>query len=109
MVVRVNPVQARRLIDSGSVQVVDVREPSEWSRGHIPGAQFVELAAVRSDPGHAVPRDGILFVCAGGVRSETAARHAIASGATRVYSLIGGTSSWMKAGLPIVNELSVAV
>ena len=109
MVVRVNPQQARQLIESGSVQVVDVRDPAEWGRGHIAGASFVELATVRSDPQKSVPRDGVLFVCAGGVRSETAARHAIAAGATRVYSLVGGTSSWLKAGLPLVNELSVAV
>lgn len=109
MVVRVNPRQARELIESGAVQVVDVRDPSEWGRGHIEGAKLVELSAIREDARGNVPGDDILFVCAGGVRSETAARHAIAAGAKRVYSLVGGTSSWLKAGLPLVNELSVAV
>jgi len=43
------------------------------------------------------------------VRSQTAARYATERGVTRVYSLTGGTQSWMKAGLPLANELSVAV
>ncbi len=108
MVVRVNPEQARKLIDSGSVEVIDVREPAEWARGHIPGARLLELAKVRSEAA-SLPREGVLFVCAGGVRSQTAARHALERGVTRVYSLTGGTQSWIKAGLPLANELSVAV
>lgn len=109
MVIRVNPEQARKLIEAGSVEVIDVREPGEWARGHIPDARLLELAALRADPRVSLPRDGVLFVCAGGVRSQTAARIAIERGVTHVYSLTGGTSSWMKAGLPLANELSVAV
>jgi rhodanese-related sulfurtransferase len=108
MVVRVNPEQARKLIESGAVEVIDVREPAEWARGHVPGARLVELAAVRSGAA-SLPADSILFVCAGGVRSQTAARYALERGVTRVYSLTGGTQSWIKAGLPLANELSVAV
>lgn len=110
MVIRVNPEQARKLIESGEVEVVDVREPGEWARGHIHGARLVELATVKSDPPRAnLPREGVLFVCAGGVRSQTAARYATERGVTRVYSLTGGTSSWIKAGLPLTDEMSVAV
>jgi len=109
MVIRVNPEQARKLIADGSVVVVDVREPAEWARGHIPEARLVELATVRADPRAVLPSEGVLFVCAGGVRSQTAARYATERGVTRVYSLTGGTQSWMKAGLPLANELSVAV
>jgi rhodanese-related sulfurtransferase len=109
MFARLNPVSAQALIESGAVEVVDVREPEEWSRGHIPGARLVSLAALRSDPKTHIPRDGVLFVCAGGVRSQTAARIAVEQGFTRIYSLTGGTVSWVKAGLPLTSELSVAV
>ncbi len=80
MVIRVNPEQARKLIEAGSVEVIDVREPGEWARGHIPDARLLELAALRADPRVSLPRDGVLFVCAGGVRSQTAARIAIERG-----------------------------
>jgi rhodanese-related sulfurtransferase len=110
MFVPVKPRQAEELIASGSVEVVDVREVAEWQRGHIAGARPVTLAELRADQGgNLLPRDGVLFVCAGGVRSQTAARIAVELGLKRVYSLVGGTQSWGKAGLPLVTELSVAV
>jgi len=109
MVIRVNPAQAQKLIEEGSVVVVDVREPSEWARGHIPSAQLIELATVKSNAKAVLPDEGVLFVCAGGVRSQTAARYATERGVKRVYSLTGGTQSWSKAGLPLSSELSVAV
>ena len=96
-------------MDAGTVEVIDVRDPSEWSRGHVPGARLVTLATLRTDPSANLPKDGVLFVCAGGVRSETAARIAKEHGLTRVFSLIGGTQSWMKAGYELTSELSVAV
>jgi rhodanese-related sulfurtransferase len=109
MFVPVNPMQARELIASGHVDVVDVRDPAEWGSGHVPGARLVTLAMLRADPRANLPRDGVLFVCAAGVRSQTAARIAADIGLSRVYSLSGGTRSWLKAGLPLANELSVAV
>jgi adenylyltransferase/sulfurtransferase len=109
MVVNVTPQRAWELISKGEVEVVDVRDPGEWEKGHIPGARLVPLAQVRAGAGKALPPSGILFVCAGGVRSQTAARIALEQGITRVFSVIGGTSSWIKAGLPLTTPLQVAV
>jgi rhodanese-related sulfurtransferase len=108
MVVSVSPARAHEMICQGEVEVVDVRGVSEWERGHVPGARLLSLEEVRSNPG-ALPREGVLFVCAGGVRSQTAARAALEHGVQRVYSLAGGTLSWIKAGLPLETPLDVAV
>ncbi len=94
---------------SGEVDVVDVRDPREWSGGHIPGARLVPLEQLRASPNTAIPRDKVVFICAAGVRSQTAARVAASLGHTMIYSLNGGTRAWVKAGLPLVHELSVAV
>lgn len=109
MVRSVSPQQAHDLISRGEVEVIDVREPSEWSTGHLASARLVPLAQFRANPKAALPRDGVLFVCAAGVRSETAARLAASSGFSKVYNLSGGTRNWVKAGLPLAQELSVAV
>jgi rhodanese-related sulfurtransferase len=108
MVVNVSPQQARELIESGSVEVIDVRAAAEWERGHVPGARLMSLDEVRANPAR-LPREGVLFVCAGGVRSQTAARVALQHGITRVYSLMGGTLSWQKAGFSLAMPLDVAV
>lgn len=104
MVHKVTPQQAQALIANGHLDVVDVREPSEWSTGRLPGARLVPLGELRAHPKESLPRDGIMFVCAAGVRSETAARLALQSGLTQVYNLGGGTRSWAKAGLPLIQD-----
>jgi rhodanese-related sulfurtransferase len=103
------PLQAQELISHGDVDVVDVRDPTEWAGGRIAGARLVPLEQLRAAPRAALPRDNVLFVCAAGMRSQTAARVAQAQGLARVYSLTGGTRGWVKAGLPLVQDLSVAV
>jgi rhodanese-related sulfurtransferase len=109
MVVNVTPQQAWELISKEEVEVVDVRELAEWEQGHVPGARLIPLSQLRASPRKSLPEAGILFVCAGGVRSQTAARIASDHGISRVYSVIGGTASWIKAGLPLATPLSVAV
>jgi rhodanese-related sulfurtransferase len=109
MVTSINPHQAHELISRGEVEVIDVRDPGEWSGGHIAGARLVPLGQLRSNPKAVLVRDGVVFVCAAGVRSQSAARIAATLGLERVYNLTGGTRAWVKAGLALVNDISVAV
>jgi rhodanese-related sulfurtransferase len=104
MVQTITPQEASELISRNEVDVVDVREPNEWSGGHLAGSRLVPLAQFRKDPKQSLQRDGIIFVCAAGMRSETAARLAVQSGLTHVYNLRGGTKNWVKAGLPLVQD-----
>lgn len=88
----------------GQLDVVDVREPREWSSGHLPGSRLVPLAKLRTAPKALLQRDGVIFVCAAGVRSQAAAKLAEANGLTHVYNLSGGTQSWVRAGLPLAHD-----
>jgi rhodanese-related sulfurtransferase len=106
MVHSVTAVQAYELLARGEVEVVDVREPAEWSVGHIPGARLVPLEQIRATPKAVLPRDGVIFVCASGMRSQTAARFATQAGHATIYNLSGGTRAWISAGLPIEQGLS---
>jgi rhodanese-related sulfurtransferase len=101
MVQFIHPSQAQSLIESGEVDVIDVREPHEWASGSLPGARLISLRLFKSNPQAALLQDGVIFVCAAGVRSEVAARLAVQSGLSNVYSLSGGTKAWVKAGLPL--------
>ena len=108
MIQELSPKQAQELMARGEVEVVDVREPHEWSAGHIAGASHVPLARFRADPKGSLARDGAIFVCAAGVRSQTAARLAQSPGIETVYNLSGGTRAWVNAGLPLVREATAA-
>jgi len=74
MINPIGPEQARELIAQGKLDVGDVREPGEWSSGHLPGSRLVPLGRLRASPRETLPRDGIIFVCAAGIRSQTAAK-----------------------------------
>lgn len=97
----IGPQELEALIAAGEVTVIDVREASEWMTGHIPAARHVPLAQVRAAPGN-LPRAHVVFVCARGARSASAAEVAEAAGVTDVYSLAGGTGAWIAARLPVI-------
>jgi rhodanese-related sulfurtransferase len=99
--------QAFELLSQLDLDIVDVRETGEWATGHLPGARLVPLSQLRDAAQASLPRDGVLFVCAAGVRSETAARLALQNGLTKVYNLAGGTRGWERAGLPLVKDADV--
>jgi rhodanese-related sulfurtransferase len=89
----------------GRVQVVDVREPEEFTGelGHVGGALLVPLDALeRRLPklvGY-VDRD-VVLVCRAGARSGSAAAMLRRAGFRRVHNLDGGMLAWHAAGLPV--------
>ena len=99
--VRVDVMAAKKLIDGGTVEIIDVREPNEYAEGHIPGVTLVPLARLLANPQNYIKRDNILFVCAAGQRSALACEMAAAIGYESLYNLEGGTTAWARAGLPI--------
>ena len=98
---RIQPDEARSLIDSGQATVVDVREPWEYANGHIPNAKSVPLAKILGAPAQNVTEDNVIFVCEVGQRSAVAAEVAASLGKDRLYNLEGGTSAWRELGYPI--------
>jgi rhodanese-related sulfurtransferase len=97
--------EAKRLIASG-VRVIDVRQPDEWNRGHIPEAELVPLNGIYSF-GKAlkdlnVPEDGeVIFVCAMGQRSASASEIALVAGLKKVYNLANGMNGWVARRYPV--------
>jgi len=80
--------------------VLDVREPSEYAAGHIAGSTLIPLHQL-SNRMSELPKDReIICVCASGSRSGSAARQLMSNGYT-VLNLSGGTSRWVRAGLPV--------
>lgn len=100
---RISAETAKQIIENGGVVVVDVREQAEWDQGHIPKALHVPLNTLMSRPREALQQDGIIFVCAEGVRSAVACEVAAAIGRKQLYNLEGGTIAWRKQGYPLVK------
>jgi rhodanese-related sulfurtransferase len=108
MVENISPRDAATLISTIDIDVIDVREHREWLTGHVAGARLVPLDQFRADPDQVLARDrAVLFICARGVRSLTAAKLAERLGYTRLYNLDGGTQGWTRDGLPLQLDAAI--
>ena len=99
----VDPAAVREQVGNGAV-VVDVREPEEWSAGHIPGAVHVPKSYLESRIEGAVPDRGkhVVLYCASGNRSAWAARTLIEDlGYEHVESMTGGFTLWKDRGYDV--------
>ena len=89
------------------VVLLDVREPTEWSAGHIGGAVHVPMNEVpqrlQYDPGPLTPDASIVVVCKVGGRSAHVTAWLRANGYD-ARNLDGGMLAWAGAGRPMISE-----
>ncbi|MHB8620273.1 MAG: rhodanese-like domain-containing protein [Chloroflexota bacterium] len=98
---RIDVHEAQRMMQQGGVRVIDVREPHEYAGGHVPQAELIPLGQILARPQDHIRNDEkTIFVCGVGQRSAVAAEMAAAVGATDIYNMEGGTSEWIRQGLP---------
>ena len=98
----VEAVKAR--LDSGEqFHLVDVREESEYARGHLPGAVHIGKGVIERDIEAKAPdvSTAVVLYCGGGYRSVLAADAMLKMGYTNVISMDGGWREWNNAGYPI--------
>jgi adenylyltransferase/sulfurtransferase len=78
------------------VYLLDVREPQEWSAGHLAGATHIPMRQVPAQLAE-IPRDrDIVVYCRSGARSANVQQFLKANGITRVKNLIGGLMAWRR-------------
>ena len=83
----------------GDTVLIDVREPVEYAREHIVGAQLMPLCTV--DAAQLPKGKRIVLCCASGNRSQTAARRLAIPG---LVQLEGGLFAWKAHGFPTVKK-----
>jgi hydroxyacylglutathione hydrolase len=87
-------------IGAGRGAVLDVRAPSEWAHGHLPGATNIPLGELE-DRLDQLPRERPLVVhCQTGARAAIAASLLVAAGVQDVRLYSGGYAEWSAAGQP---------
>jgi rhodanese-related sulfurtransferase len=84
------------------VQVLDVRERSEWEAGHLPRSVHVPYHDLRRMPDGIDPERAIAVICSSGQRSAVAASLLLRLGARRVAHVAdGGVGTWRARGWPV--------
>ena len=106
---RISPADAQRMIDSGEVVVVDVRDGTEvQATGKVPGALTIsrgllEFKADAESPTREPqlqPGKPVILYCASGGRSALAGKTLQDMGYEKVFNL-GGFKDWAEAGMPV--------
>lgn len=104
---RVNEVdvqQVKRWMElSRPFVLVDVREESEWAKGHLPSAQYLGRGILERDIETRYPEldTPLVLYCGGGFRSVLAADNLQQMGYRDVISMDGGYRGWVESGYPI--------
>jgi rhodanese-related sulfurtransferase len=84
------------------VQVLDVREQSEWDAGRIPDSVPAPYHDLRALPEAIDPSRPVAIICSSGQRSAIAASLLRRHGADRVVHVAdGGVGTWREHGWPI--------
>ena len=109
MVANISPKQLVEVLANPNAHLIDVRDHSEWDSGHVDGALSIPLEQLRADPDHELPQGATLvFICAKGTRSLTAAKLVERLGYASIYNVEGGTAACARAGLPLVTAMRAA-
>jgi len=98
--------EAVRLMNDDNVVVLDVREDSEYSSGHIRNSIHIPISSLpkRINELDKQKNKTILAYCRSGNRSNTACRTLSKHGFEHVSNLAGGIMSWTSSDLPISKK-----
>lgn len=105
-VANLSALEAVNLINRNHALVLDVREASEFSSGHIVDAKHIPLAALpeRLDELKKYKDKPILVNCQRGMRGAKACEILRKAEFTQVHHLQGGLEAWTAAKLPVVKD-----
>lgn len=97
----IDPDQARELMEStDNLLRLDVREQHEYDQAHIEGVTLIPLGKLPERFQELDKERPVLCICAGGVRSEKAAKFLASQEFKDVTNMAEGMKGWLKRGLP---------
>lgn len=105
-----NPLKVKRLVESGTMIVLDVRWPEIYEQGHIPGALNFPLDDFEEDErallSKITPEDEIIVYCAGVTchDSHTFATRLVEMGFAHVSVYAGGFAEWEEMGFDVAAQ-----
>ena len=88
--------EAKEMMDTQDVIILDVREQDEYDSGHIPGAVLLPVGTIDEETAAEVipEKDStVLVYCRSGNRSKTASSALVELGYTNIYEF-GGINTW---------------
>ncbi|MBW7838815.1 MAG: rhodanese-like domain-containing protein [Chitinophagaceae bacterium] len=94
----------KKVKGSGTIQLVDVRTPKEFTDGHLKGATNYNVldSTLYRNISNLNRRKAVFVYCKSGARSMRAAEQLKAAG-FKVFNMEGGITNWNSKNLPTVK------
>ncbi len=89
------------LEEKAPVQIIDVRRPEDYSKGHIPGAVNLPREQWETAKGLAKDKTNIVYCYSQTCHLAAAAAVVLAQKGFSMVELEGGFNTWIKAKLPV--------
>lgn len=95
-----------KIIESESIQLIDVRTPAEYREGHIENAKNIDFssASFTKDISTLDKEKPVFIYCRSGNRSGKSVKDFINAGFSEIYDLNGGMVEWHAEGFPVVID-----
>lgn len=100
------PHEVAARLKSGSAVLVDIREPDEFARSHVPAAVSRPLSALETAHLRIEAGSDVIFTCRTGMRTGANCNRLAAAVDGDAFVLEGGLDNWVKAGLPVATNRS---
>ncbi len=93
--------EVHEALPSKELQLVDIRSPSEWQAGHVPGAAYIFLPELEERLRELDKKKPVAVYCDSGYRASVGASLLAAHGFKDVRNVPGSWKAWKAAGLPV--------
>ena len=101
----VTTLEATLLINQKDAVLIDIRDVSDFSKGHILNARNVPLAQIDTQAEGLVKnkQKSLIVYCDAGRQASAVTAKLRGMGYENAVSLSGGMAAWRQAGLPVVT------
>jgi hydroxyacylglutathione hydrolase len=84
-----------------ALQIVDVRSPGEWKKGHVPGARHIFVPELQKRIAELDSHKPTAVYCGSGYRASIATSILKLAGFHKIWNVPGSWEAWKKAKLPV--------
>lgn len=93
--------QLKNALERDAINLLDVREESEWKEGHIRGAQHLFVGHIKKQREQLPEGTPLAIYCSWGGRASLAASIVLGLGNSNVYVVLGAIRAWKNQGFPL--------
>lgn len=101
---KLTPTDAAARIKAGDAVLIDIREPDEYAREHIPGAKSLPISSLDGSDLTLASGQHAIFHCKSGMRTDSNCARLAQHVRGEAFMLEGGLDAWRASGLPTAKD-----